>query len=804
MKHIKVLLLFFICLIPLKINGYTTNRYYINARVESNGDLVVEEYYDLNGSYNGSLNTILYENLIAPHYDNSTSLAGYSDIYNGSGITINKVMSVSVTTTFDFDNMDGDLFEEVLSADKGDYGVYTNEYVIGGRFLTIFMPDYHNKGFYIKYTIHDIAVKHNDVGELWWKRFDKYNQDESIGDLQVRITIPNNSGDLLVWAHGPLNGLVNKEGNTVYTASIDGMSAHEDVSFRMTFSPDVISLSPKITGVDGLPKILAYEDDSAGEANYQRETIEKENERSYVTFIEECKENPSHNCYDPLVELNGLIINQEFLKTYEDDFLTIQRKVIDLDRDYAIAKVQEAEDTLDYDDYLEAQAAINILASGELKQNLIKRLDDVYNKIEQKEMLRSNIYSFISAFLAGASIVLTFITFRRSKDYKRIFDHEYYRDIPDINVSDVSYLLNRKIDSDTISAELLNLVENKTIKVTKLSNDNYKFEIDKETKDGLKGKEKYLTHFIFDDNYEIELKELKKHSHQRKYYVQMNRDWRNFESTTRTHYNSLGVRDKDNNSRNKAKTNGVLNFLITIFFLIGCFTIFLLPLTVVACVIIGIIKLFINSSPNGKLKAVNTLLFTIFDAVCILLLVFLLGYNKIYTMGIGPIILSMVIIIVMAFVIQFVNPYTDKGLEYLGKLMGLKKFLLDFSIIDQRELPEVALWGKYMSYAMVLGISKKLAKDMKIRFEEMNLDYVYDFDTFTRMDYIGRHIYTSGSTARNEYITHTSSGSSHSSGVFSHSSFSSGGSSFSSGGGGGGGFSSHSSGGGGGGGSGRF
>ena len=44
----------------------------------------------------------------------------------------------------------------------------------------------------------------------------------------------------------------------------------------------------------------------------------------------------------------------------------------------------------------------------------------------------------------------------------------------------------------------------------------------------------------------------------------------------------------------------------------------------------------------------------------------------------------------------------------IDKWIALKKFLNDFSIINQRELMEVKIWDKYLIYGLAMGINKKI------------------------------------------------------------------------------------------------
>ena len=53
MKKLKILLIAIFLFIPAKVLGYGIENYYVNATVEKNGDLEVEEYFEMNGDFNG-------------------------------------------------------------------------------------------------------------------------------------------------------------------------------------------------------------------------------------------------------------------------------------------------------------------------------------------------------------------------------------------------------------------------------------------------------------------------------------------------------------------------------------------------------------------------------------------------------------------------------------------------------------------------------------------------------------------------------------------------------------------------------
>ena len=71
-----------------------------------------------------------------------------------------------------------------------------------------------------------------------------------------------------------------------------------------------------------------------------------------------------------------------------------------------------------------------------------------------------------------------------------------------------------------------------------------------------------------------------------------------------------------------------------------------------------------------------------------------------------------------------ITHYKDR-LEEVRQVFGLKKFLKEFTLLDERGVKEVALWKDYMIYATLFGIADQVIKDMKkINPEYFNMDQV--------------------------------------------------------------------------------
>ena len=83
---------------------------------------------------------------------------------------------------------------------------------------------------------------------------------------------------------------------------------------------------------------------------------------------------------------------------------------------------------------------------------------------------------------------------------------------------------------------------------------------------------------------------------------------------------------------------------------------------------------------------------------------------------------------------QVYGKYTDKGRKENRKIVGLKTFLEDATLIKERSSPEVTLWRKYMIFASLIGIADKVAKELKdidpVAFEQV---YSMGYNDMTRV-----------------------------------------------------------------------
>ena len=170
MKRLLRVLIFNVMLFSslMICNASGIEKFYINAEIQSNGDIVVEEYFYLNKEYNAVNRTVLYSDYNLPDFNPDSEYYGKSDIHNASDIELMEIRTVDIDPNFNFENIDGTLLTEDSRDQYGNFGVYKINYIIGGESYDIYIPSQYNKAFYIKYTLKDVVVVHNDIAEIYW------------------------------------------------------------------------------------------------------------------------------------------------------------------------------------------------------------------------------------------------------------------------------------------------------------------------------------------------------------------------------------------------------------------------------------------------------------------------------------------------------------------------------------------------------------------------------------------------------------------------------------------------------------
>ena len=102
--------------------------------------------------------------------------------------------------------------------------------------------------------------------------------------------------------------------------------------------------------------------------------------------------------------------------------------------------------------------------------------------------------------------------------------------------------------------------------------------------------------------------------------------------------------------------------------------------------------------------------------------------------AIGVIIL-IISLIISSIIIQkamnSVNVYTQKGINEKERWKGLKKYMLDFSLLKEKDIPQIVIWEHFLVYATAFGIADKVLKQLKTVYP--NIENEVNVNTYAYM-----------------------------------------------------------------------
>ena len=282
MKKIKTITYLFLFTCVLFLAGFQTfkasetpviDHFYSDITVLENGDLNVKELIILNGEYNGFERIINYRNEYAPSFDGTESSFEGSDIYNGDKIELSRIAEVEIPNDYDFSliNQPGKSFQKVSSASNGDKRKYIVTTKSNGEAYRMYNENNGGAlGFYLEYTVKNVAIRHTDIAEVGWNLMGN-ELSNRIHNYEAHIHIPNNQTELRAWAHGPLNGNIKLIDKTEIQLTVSDIFPNTAFDTRFVFDLTAIPNSNKTTNVTALPMILNVETKKAEEANRLRE-----------------------------------------------------------------------------------------------------------------------------------------------------------------------------------------------------------------------------------------------------------------------------------------------------------------------------------------------------------------------------------------------------------------------------------------------------------------------------------------------------------------------------------------------------
>ena len=224
--------------------SYLIDSYQISARVNENGDMLVDETLDyvFDGSFNGIFRTLSIDK--NEEYENIQVFV----IENGS---LNEFVenNSEAENTYQLINEGDELKIKAFNKSVDQ-----------------------KKTFVIRYNVNKAAVKYKDTAELYWQFTGNNAMDVTVNNYKVLIWLPGavQKDSIKAFAHGPLSGNVEINPDGVISLKVDKLRPNNMVEARVLFNAE--ALNDNATYVDELvlDKIMAEEALVVEEANKAR------------------------------------------------------------------------------------------------------------------------------------------------------------------------------------------------------------------------------------------------------------------------------------------------------------------------------------------------------------------------------------------------------------------------------------------------------------------------------------------------------------------------------------------------------
>ena len=75
--------------------------------------------------------------------------------------------------------------------------------------------------------------------------------------------------------------------------------------------------------------------------------------------------------------------------------------------------------------------------------------------------------------------------------------------------------------------------------------------------------------------------------------------------------------------------------------------------------------------------------------------------------------------IVLEIIASKINIFTQKGIDEKEQWKAFKKYMEEFSLLKEKEIPSLVVWEKYLIFATAFGISEKVLKQLKVVYPEI-------------------------------------------------------------------------------------
>lgn len=216
-----LIILLLISTISFAEDDFRISNWIVNSTLLENGDLKISE--DITFNFTNPMNGV-FRNIVLERTNGITGIKVY-EIVHGKEI----------------------LYSYDMDAKKGHTNRFKSEIKNNIQELMIFSPSQNeNKTFRINYTLNDVAIKHKDTGELYYK-FLGHENNTPIDYFSATISLPSiDKNKTQIFAHGPANGKISFVDQDLIKLQVSHVPARTFVEARVLFPSSIIPASTNL------------------------------------------------------------------------------------------------------------------------------------------------------------------------------------------------------------------------------------------------------------------------------------------------------------------------------------------------------------------------------------------------------------------------------------------------------------------------------------------------------------------------------------------------------------------------------
>lgn len=179
------------------------------------------------------------------------------------------------------------IYKEMYHVTKNCFyalNISSNEFEIAWG---VSVDGYARRTFEMNYTIIDAVKNYEDCSEFYWQFISNTSAipAKKVTGTIILPTEVSNIEDLRVWAHGPLNGNIERKSNNVVYFEVDNLKSKTMLEARVVTPTYVFTNNENISSSEKLNLILTQEKMWANQANIQREKLQNQQRNRMILFV---------------------------------------------------------------------------------------------------------------------------------------------------------------------------------------------------------------------------------------------------------------------------------------------------------------------------------------------------------------------------------------------------------------------------------------------------------------------------------------------------------------------------------------